>query len=102
MNKTKPIPLCKNSLFEADPSANIFNRFPVADHFVGGEIPIGIPDSNGDDNPFGFRYSGEFVQDFRIGDSLVGNAGAQPVVQRYEANVLCYNPYVENRPRIGQ
>jgi len=44
MDKTKSGILYKNFLLEADPGAYIFNRFPVADHTVGREIPVGIPD----------------------------------------------------------
>jgi len=53
-------------LLAADPGGYIFNRFPVTDHFVGRKVPVGIPDGNGDNNPFGFGYSGNLVQHFRI------------------------------------
>ena len=53
-------------LLVADPGCYIFNRFPITDHLVGRKVPVGIPDGNGDDDPFGFGYSGNFVQHFRI------------------------------------
>ena len=61
IDKIKSGPMRKNSLFEANPASNIFNGFPVADHLVGRKIPIGIPDGNGNDNSFGFGYSGKFM-----------------------------------------
>jgi hypothetical protein len=40
-------------LLIVDPGRYILNRFPVTDHLAGRKIPVGIPDGNGDDDPWG-------------------------------------------------
>ena len=90
MDKIKSGPLRKNSLLEANPGAYILNRVPLADHRIGRKIPVRIPDGNGDDNPFGFGYFGKFVQHFRVRDSLIGDAGAQSIMEGSQTNILGY------------